>query len=46
MHLTYTHEAKLELVEAATYYGSCRKVLGREFYQRIVAAEEDIIHHP
>ena len=46
MRLTYTHEARLELVDATTYYGGCRKGLGREFYQRIVAAEEDILDHP
>lgn len=32
MSLTYTHEARLELAEAASYYGGCRKELGREFF--------------
>jgi hypothetical protein len=46
MRLTYTTEARIELVEATSYYKSCRKELGREFFQRIQSAEEDIIHHP
>ena len=46
MRLSYTHEARLEMADAASYYQSCRKELGREFYQRITAAEEDIIHNP
>lgn len=46
MRLTYTQEARLELVEAASYYRSCRQELAREFLQRIVAAEDDILNHP
>ncbi len=46
MRLTYTAEARLELAEAVSYYKSCRKELGREFFQRIEDAEEDILRHP
>lgn len=46
MRLTYTEEARLEMAEAASYYLSCGKELAREFKQRIVAAEDDIIRHP
>lgn len=44
--LTYTQEALLELSEAVKYYRSCREGLGREFYQRVISAEEDILLHP
>ncbi len=46
MKLTYTKEARLELVDAVSYYESCRSRLGREFFQRIQSAEEDILRHP
>lgn len=46
MRLTYTAEARMELLDAARYYRSCHKELGREFKQGIVAAEEDILLHP
>lgn len=46
MRLTYTHEALQELADAVKYYRACRDGLAREFYQRIEAPEEDIIHHP
>lgn len=46
MRLTYTAEARLELVDATRYYHGCRVELGREFFQRIQDAEEDIIRHP
>lgn len=46
MRLTYTQEARLELAEAVSYYKSCRPGLGREFYQRVESAEDDIINHP
>ena len=38
MRLTYATEARLELAEATSYYKSCRKELGREFFQRIKSA--------
>ncbi len=44
MRLTYTHEALRELADAVKYYRACRDGLGREFYHRIEAAEEDIIN--
>ena len=46
MRLTYTHEALQELAEAVQHYKDCREGLGHEFYQRIEAAEEDILNHP
>lgn len=46
MCLSYTQEARLELVEAASYYRSCRQELAREFKQQIEAAENDILSHP
>lgn len=46
MRLTYSAEARHELAEATSYYKSCRKELGGEFFQRIQSAEEDIILHP
>jgi plasmid stabilization system protein ParE len=46
MRLTYTAEARMELVDAARYYRSCHKELGREFKQRVEAAEDDILLHP
>jgi plasmid stabilization system protein ParE len=46
MRLTYTSEARLDLAEATSYYKSCHKQLGKEFFQRIQSAEEDIIHYP
>jgi hypothetical protein len=45
MRLTYTAEARMELVDAARYYRSCHKELGREFKQRVEAAEDDILLH-
>jgi plasmid stabilization system protein ParE len=46
MRLTYTHEALQELADAVKYYRACRDGLGREFYHRVEAAEEDIVNHP
>lgn len=46
MRLTYSVEALLEFAEATSYYKSCRKELGRDFFQRIKSAEEDIMRHP
>ena len=46
MRLIYTAEARMELVDAARYYRSCHKELGREFKQRVEAAENDILLHP
>ena len=46
MRLTYTAEARLEVAEAVRYYKSCHKELGREFFRRILEAEDDIFRHP
>ena len=46
MRLTYTTEARLELVDAVGYYKSCHRDLGRQFFQRVLDAEEDILRHP
>lgn len=46
MRLIYTAEARMELVDAARYYRSCHKELGREFKQRVEAAENDILLYP
>jgi plasmid stabilization system protein ParE len=46
MRLTYTEQALHELAAAVQYYRSCQDGLGREFYIRVEAAEEDIIAHP
>ncbi|GEP45239.1 type II toxin-antitoxin system RelE/ParE family toxin [Brevifollis gellanilyticus] len=46
MRLTYTAEARMELVDAARYYRGCSQKLGREFKQQVEAAEDDILLHP
>lgn len=46
MRLTYTYEARMELLDAVAYYGECHQELGGVFYQRILTAECDILQHP
>ncbi len=46
MRLSYTQEALHELAAAVQYYQSCSEGLGREFFQRVEDAEEDILNHP
>lgn len=46
MRLTYLEEALHELASAVQYYAACQEGLGRQFYQRVEAAEEDILIHP
>lgn len=46
MHLIYTSEARLEIIEAGAYYRRISKELAREFKQRLIAALEDIKRNP
>lgn len=46
MRIIYTLEARIEIVEAGTYYRRISKGLAKEFKQRLIAAVEDIRRHP
>lgn len=46
MRLVYLTEARLEVLEAVTYYHSCQKGLAADFYRQLQKAEREIIEWP
>lgn len=46
MRLVYLPEARLEVLEAVTYYHSCQEGLAADFYRQLQKAEREIIQWP
>jgi len=46
MRLAYLPEARLEVIEAVTYYHSCQESLAADFFDELKKVEREIIEWP